>query len=70
MTFYTWLERYKGEDSPRGDLQGDVYRDGLFPKESCDYDEILDYLQKRSASRECIAVFKRCWKDYSPSSKA
>ena len=64
MTFYEWMmERYLHRDTPRGDLAEDMKHDVDFPTES-DYELLLNYLIRRHACSECLALFKRCWRDY------
>ena len=50
--------------TPRGDLAGDMkHEEAGFPKDG-DRQRILDYLDGMFACDECIALFKRCWRDY------
>ena len=64
MTFYEWmLNKYAGKNTPRGDLANDMERDKDFPKYG-DRKAILSYLEYKRAIDECIACFKRCWRDY------
>lgn len=64
MTFYDWmLNKYLQKDTPRGDLANDMKRESDFPGYG-DYEIILAYLKYKNACEECIAVFKRCWRDY------
>ena len=68
MTFFEWMiNKYLGEDTPEGDLAGDMYQDQAYiPKEADAESEdsymiVMDYLQSRGACPECIDVAKRCW---------
>lgn len=64
MDFYDWMiKRYEGKDTPRGDLAGDMKHEADFPK-NAGRERILEYLDWKGACEECIAVFKRCWRDY------
>ena len=64
MTFCEWMiHHYLGKDTARGDLAYDMHHEGdvadLHTRE-----DILAYLRFHRACKECIAVFKRCWRDY------
>lgn len=64
MTFYDWMmAKYLSKDTPRGDLAHDMHHDADFPRDD-DYDRLLRYLRYRRACTECVALFKRCWRDY------
>lgn len=64
MTFKTWiLKNYLNEDSPIGDLAGDIKTDKNFP-DTNNYERVLNYLKSRSACRECVAVFKKAYQIY------
>ena len=65
MNFYDWMiGKYYGKDTPRGDLAGDMkHEEDGFPKDG-DRQRILDYPDGMFACDECIALFKRCWRDY------
>ena len=65
MTFKKWIERYKGEDSPLGDLCADIRRDSEFPKGNVSHDTILTHLHSHGACYECIATFEEAWTAYS-----
>lgn len=64
MTLYDWMmAKYLSKDTPRGDLAHDMHHDADFPRDD-DYDRLLRYLRYRRACAECVALFKRCWRDY------
>jgi len=64
MTFYEWMiSRYDGKDTPRGDLAYDMKRSSDFP-DTNDRDRLLRYLHVKRACKEAVAVFKRCFRDY------
>jgi uncharacterized protein YozE (UPF0346 family) len=64
MSFYEWmLSRYYGKDTPRGDLAYDMKRSGDFPKTS-NREALLNYLDAKFACDQAVAVFKRCFRDY------
>ena len=64
MDFYEWMMQYKGHDTPRGDLAGDMARkEREFPKDG-DYDQILSHLEGSHACKEAIRAFKSAWKSY------
>jgi uncharacterized protein YozE (UPF0346 family) len=43
MTFKTWIEKYKSDDSPIGDLARDILSDSNFP-ESNDLETLIKYV--------------------------
>ncbi len=63
MKFKEWIMRYKGEDSPRGDLAYDINRDPDFTSKN-ERESIEGYLRSRMACRECLEAFKSAWKSY------
>lgn len=64
-SYKEWIVRkYLGKDTPRGDMAYDVNRDEDFPKGLAGRERILNHLRFRRACRECVALFKRTWKDY------
>lgn len=64
-TYKEWIIRkYLGKDSPRGDMAYDANRDKSFPEGLVSKEQILTFLRLRRACKECVAVFKRTWKDY------
>jgi len=63
-SFYDWMiEKYAGKNTARGDMAGDMKRSGDFTRLN-DRDMILTYLQGKNSCPECVALFKRCWRDY------
>lgn len=64
VSFKTWIEKFKSDDSPIGDLAHDIYFDQRFPSSSCDKDEILDYLKSRGAIPQAIRAFEKAWIAY------
>lgn len=64
MSFYQWMiTRYLGEDTPYGDLAHDMQHDGQMAGLDT-LEGILRHLHRRNACKECVAVLKRCWRDY------
>jgi uncharacterized protein YozE (UPF0346 family) len=64
MTYKAFiLDRYKGEDSPRGDLAFDIARDSSFPVEN-NKETILKHLKSKGACEEAKKVFKSTWNLY------
>lgn len=64
MYFYDWfIEKYFGRDTMRGDLAEDMKRDKRFPKQG-DREKILLHLRSVHACEECIALFKRAYRDF------
>ena len=69
MDFYDYMERYRGEDSPMGDLAVDMARDDGWPRfkgapTPKDKDAALLYLARRHACYECVETFKTAWRRY------
>ena len=67
MKFYTYMMRnHYGEQSPAGDLAGDIKRDkDSFPRLGIGkHDEIRWYLDMQGACDACLDVFEKCWKEY------
>ncbi|EMG27510.1 hypothetical protein X560_0406 [Listeria fleischmannii 1991] len=46
MTFFDFIARYRGEQSPLGDLARDIYLDDNFPTEATDPDVIQEYFSR------------------------
>ncbi len=64
MTFFDWMmENYLGEDTAEGDLAEDMHHENDFPKTD-EYSKITFYLRQKHACRECLEVFRSCWKEY------
>ena len=64
-TYKEWIvDKYFGKYSMRGDLAYDIKRDETFPNELTNCERITNHLKLRNACKECVALFKRTWKDY------
>jgi uncharacterized protein YozE (UPF0346 family) len=71
MTFYTFMTRnYKNNDSPAGDLAGDMKSDSeKFPRNRpCKFkgwhEQLYKYLVENGACRDCLRTFEECWEEY------
>ena len=71
MNFYSWMmKNCRNEQSPRGDLAGDMYFDRKnFPRNRSrnlddDHGMILYYLNLAGACDGCIEAFEECWEEY------
>lgn len=65
MTFYEYVTTaHKGEDSPLGDLAGDVASDRDFPREENDYYFLLRYLHKTNACDGALEAFDEAYSLY------
>lgn len=71
MTFYTWMmKKYKGQDSPEGDLASDMeLLSKEFPRNrGTDYKsarvEIVSHMRNHLACREALQTFAKCWTRY------
>ena len=62
--FFKWtVEKYTGEDSPKGDFANDVARDFEFPTVAR-RDVILRYLSRQGACSGAIQAFEELWSEY------
>lgn len=68
MTFYTYLMRYKNEDSPKGDLARDVRSDTnnkFFKNSNFKARNFMrSHLESRRACYECLSTFDECYEEY------
>ena len=63
-SFKSWIEQFRKNDEPLGDLAHDIHFDPRFPSKSEDKNEILEYLNSRGAIPEAIKTFKEAWNLY------
>lgn len=64
IPFKEWIEKFRHEDTPLGDLAHDIHFDPRFPSKSTDKSEILEYLKARGAIPEAIQTFQNAWRKY------
>lgn len=64
ISFKTWLDQFKNENTPIGDLSRDVNLDPEFPSTSTSKQEILGHLDRQGASPEAIQTFEKAWDLY------
>ena len=71
MSFYTFMMRkYKGTNTPEGDLAADMELDRDSFQRSCTgkfnarYRLIREHLERNDACEACLDVFERCWEEY------
>ena len=68
MTFYTWLMRYKKENSPRGDLAREVHKDKnnkFFKNANFKAKKFMrSYLESLDANNNCLFTFDECYEEY------
>ena len=70
MTFYKWsINRYKGQNNPRGDLASDMEIDTDFPKKG-GYRAIRKHLEKMGACEGCLDAFEHAWKEFLANGRA
>lgn len=62
-TFYKWLISQRNRDDVVGDIALDVKRDGNFPK-SAPLSEMVEYLNRISASRDVIDALKEAHQEF------
>lgn len=60
MTFKMWIQKFKGENNPIGDLANDIAADISFPN-STSYEDILAYLEELDAFDGAVNAFKEAW---------
>ncbi|HRX13937.1 MAG TPA: YozE family protein [Eubacteriales bacterium] len=63
MKFITWLNKYKGTETPQADLLADIERDESFPKTNSK-NKILNHLSFKNACSDCIRTFIISWHEY------
>ena len=63
VSFRKWMDQYKEERSPIGDLARDIVAEGTFPKSS-NVDVIFEYMEKRDARLEYYKSFYKAWGMY------
>lgn len=63
VSFRKWMEQYKEECSPIGDLARDIAADETFP-ESSETDVIFAYMEKHDPCLECYKAFYKAWGMY------
>jgi uncharacterized protein YozE (UPF0346 family) len=62
-TFRVWVRQFGDDSTQFGDLARDIADDSEFPKKN-DHDTILEYLELKRASTDCVATFEKSWSDY------
>ena len=63
VSFRKWMEQYKEECSPMGDLSRDIAADDTFPKSS-NADILFAYMEECGACESCYKVFYEVWGMY------
>lgn len=63
MTFQAWIKRFEDDDTPFGDLAGDIAFDGNFTQDNT-YDGTYFYLRRLGACTGAIETFKNAWHKY------
>ncbi len=63
VSFRKWMEQYKEECSPMGDLSRDIAADDTFPKSS-NADILFAYVEECGACESCYKVFYEAWGMY------
>lgn len=62
--FVNWFLAQKVHDSALGKLAQKCVDDSEFPKKSKHYDEIIEYLEKKKATRKEIQVLNDGWNEF------
>lgn len=64
-TFHSWvLGNYPADESPIGELAGDLRSDPEFPTAAASWEEIEVYLSETGASESMVALAHRAWSQY------
>ncbi|MCM1096904.1 MAG: sterile alpha motif-like domain-containing protein [Ruminococcus flavefaciens] len=63
VSFRKWMEQYKEECSPIGDLARDIAADDTFPKSS-KADILFGYMEECGACESCFRAFYEAWGMY------
>lgn len=63
VSFRKWMEQYKEEATPMGDLARDIAADETFPKSS-DADTLFGYMEECGACEDCFQAFYVAWGIY------
>ncbi|MBG9979989.1 hypothetical protein HZY91_00315 [Facklamia sp. DSM 111018] len=65
-TFYEFIMRYanEGAKDPMSRLANEISEDIAFPKQSCDFDELSNYLEKTSQYSKMLTIFDDAWQQY------
>lgn len=68
MTFYTYMMKFKNEDSPRGDLARDIRGDSknkFFKNKNFKAKGLmLTHLTESGACKECLDIFEECFEEF------
>ena len=63
MTFKTWIKQFKGDDTPFGDLAGDIKMDKAFPSTK-KFEKIATHLIRNSACSGALDTFAEAYMQY------
>jgi uncharacterized protein YozE (UPF0346 family) len=64
QSFYSWLLKFKNDDTAIGDLARDARVDGEFPRHSVSYKNLEKYLESKHACEEAMDVFTEAFAQY------
>ncbi|EKU45177.1 YozE family protein [Staphylococcus massiliensis] len=60
MSFYKYMERYIGDETPLGQVATVIYNDKNFPQDMNNTEDILAYMQDKPSDSNCsIESLKR-----------
>ena len=62
-TFKAWVKKFRGEDSPLGDLADDIAADKKFPY-STSYHSMRSHLKTSGACFEALQTFDEAYRRY------
>lgn len=64
MTFFEYMLKYLKKDTPAGDLARDMLRDRQHFPITNDRYALINYLDSKNASEECLKTFCKCYERY------
>ncbi len=66
QSFYEFIKRFEdeGADDPMSRLANTITDDIAFPKQSEDFNEVSDYLEKSSLYGKMLTIFDDAWRQY------
>lgn len=63
-SYYHYIKTRRGEKSDIGRLAALIFEDTMFPKDSQDYSEVSDYLERHPYTGMSLTVYDESFEDY------
>ncbi len=63
-SYYQYIKTRRGEKSDIGRLAAFIFEDTMFPKDSKDYSEVSDYLERHPYQGMALTVYDESFDDY------